>query len=242
MERIVAENWSVLMTAPVAFLAVLCLGGASVWIVVSLIYDQRLTHYQELIANYRDVLEEKLPVRALRPFPSKRSKKMSLGLILIFGGAVAVVIGALFVSLDRSPSPPKVVSFGPIQPTHPAVAAIPGAGSTADGPRQLLDRTPRELLALYEGRTPFQADPIIQPYKGRWIKAQGKIINLLPDGVPGRSIAVLQDGDVTIECRLDERWTNKIVKLNKGEILNVLGQIGPSQNGSQLYLVNCEIA
>lgn len=233
------------MSAPIAFVAALCIGVAIGWVVIGLIYNQRLTHYQELIANYRDVLEEKLPARALRPLATKRSKQMSFGLILIFGGAIAVLIGALLVSLDRSPSSTKVTGSGAIPATASAAAAtpaaIPVAVPPADKPRQFLDRTPRELFALYEGRTPFQADPIIQPYKGKWIRAEGRIINLLPDGMPGHSIAVLQDGNMVIECRLDERWTDKIVKLNKGEILSVLGQIGPSQNGSQLYLTNCEI-
>src|SRR5258708_7587969 len=126
MERIVAENWGVLVSAPVAFVAALCLGAGAGWIVVGLIYNQRLTHYQELIVNYRDVLDEKLPVRALRPFPIKRSKQMSFGLILIFVGIGAALIGAVLVLSDRSRSPsapaPKVATGSP-NAIAPAVAA-----------------------------------------------------------------------------------------------------------------------
>jgi hypothetical protein len=106
MERIVAENWGVLMSAPVAFVAALGLGMVAGWILVGLIYNQRLTHYQELIANYRDVLDEKLPIRALRPFPVRRTKKMSFGLILIFVGLGAALLGVLIISFEK----PKVLS------------------------------------------------------------------------------------------------------------------------------------
>jgi hypothetical protein len=125
MERIVIENWGVLMSAPVAFIAALLLGAGAGWLVVGLIYNQRLTHYQELIANYRDVLDEKIPTRALRPFPIKRSKRMTIGLVLIFAGIGAVFVGAIIVTSDRSPSPANQPASAPIvpSPAHPPVDA-----------------------------------------------------------------------------------------------------------------------
>jgi hypothetical protein len=245
MERIVAENWSVLTSAPVAFVAALCLGAVAGWIVVGLIYNQRLTHYQELIANYRDVLEDKLPARALGPFPTKRSKQMSFGLILIFVGIGAALIGAVVVASDRSPSPsapaPKIAT-GTAVAVAPAIAApvLPTAPAPPSA-REFTDRTPRELLTLYDGRTPLQANPLIEPFKGKWIKASGKILNLIPDGMPDTSIAVLRDGDRTIECRLGPQWSSHVFKLNKDDVLTVIGKIASHQNGSQLYLLECEI-
>jgi hypothetical protein len=118
MEKIVADNLDVLVRAPAAFIAALGLGVIAGWVAVGLIYNQRLTHYQELIDNYRDVLDEKLPVRALRPFPPKRSKQMSFGLILIFGGVGLALLGALIVALDRSGQPGKLSAApGPIAPS-----------------------------------------------------------------------------------------------------------------------------
>src|ERR1035438_844729 len=40
MERILADNWGVLVSGPVAFLAALCFGAIVGWIVVGLIYNQ----------------------------------------------------------------------------------------------------------------------------------------------------------------------------------------------------------
>jgi hypothetical protein len=172
MERIVADNWSVLLGAPVAFVAALCLGAIACWIVVGLIYNQRLTHYQELIVNYQNVLEEKLSARALRPFPVKRSKQMSIGLILIFVGIAAALIGAVVIASDRSLPPlaqktPQTAAGTPtaIAPaiTAPVLPTPPVLPST----REFTDRTPRELLALYDGRTPLQANPLIELFKGK---------------------------------------------------------------------------
>jgi hypothetical protein len=78
--------------------------------------------------------------------------------------------------------------------------------------------------------------------RGSWIKASGKILNLIPDGIPDASVAVLRDGDRTIECRLGPQWSAHVLKLNKDDVLTVIGKIAPHQNGSQLYLLECEIA
>jgi hypothetical protein len=168
MERIIAENWGVLVSAPLAFLAALCFGAVIGWIVVGLIYNQRLTHYQELIANYRDVLEEKLPVRALRPFPAKHSKQMSIGLIVIFVGVGAVILGALIVMFDKSglsvkqigaalPAVPSVVgpnAQNPLPtPVLPSENKVSSQASSSPKPDALPPRDVRELLdALREAQ------------------------------------------------------------------------------------------
>ncbi len=244
-----ADKWDIVMMAPQAFIAALGIGAVGGWLLARIVYNNRLTHYQELIANYRDVLDDNLPARALRPFPIKRSKQMSLGLVFIFVGISAVIIGAFLVATDRSPAqspktsaavpsagPPAIseLSQSPITPVNPLPNLTPPI-------REFTDRTPRELLALYDGRTPLQADPLMDPFKGKWIKAEGKILNLIPDGIPGASIAVLKDGERIIECRLDARWGNQVRKLSKEDAMGVVGKIALHQNGSQLYLQECEI-
>jgi hypothetical protein len=245
MERIIAENWGVLVTAPVAFIAALCFGAVLGWIVMGLIYNQRLTHYQELISNYRDVLEDKLPARALRPFPTRRSKQMSVGLVLIFVGVGAALLGALIVSFEKPKTLTKNLASDPISPS----AVAPIAQSPAPVPpvppavenKVLIDKTARELLALYEGRTMLQADQLIEPFKGKWIRAEGKILQLIPSGLPRYTTAVLRDGDKMISCNVGPNWNDRLLKLNSGDTLKILGKLGPSQNGQQLYLLDCEL-
>lgn len=222
-----ADKWDIVMMAPQAFIAALAIGAFGGWLLARIIYSNRLTHHQELISNYRDVLDEKLPARALRPFPIKRSKRMSIGIILVFVGIAAVLIGALIVVSDRSPSPSIISQAASVTPTaasSPVLAALPPQTT-----RVFTDRTPRELLALYDGRTPLQANPLMEPFKGKWIKAAGKILNLIPDGIPGTSIAVLKDGERIIECRLGEQWTAQVLKLNKDDSLSVVGKISQQQ-------------
>jgi hypothetical protein len=126
--------------------------------------------------------------------------------------------------------------------SQPAPVAAPTpAVSEEEAKRTYTERLPRELMALYEGRTPFQAEKLLAPYKGQWIVAEGKVLNLLPDGQSGHSIAVLRDGSVTIECRLDSRWGERVTKFDKGDTMKVRGEISANQNGSQLYLLKCEI-
>jgi hypothetical protein len=131
------------------------------------------------------------------------------------------------------------------------VPSIPPAASNPSPPgglsvltplyREFTNRTPRQLLAFYEGRTPFQADKLIEPFKGLWIEAESKVLNILPDG-SDRSIVVLRNDKDTIECRFGPYWSNAVARLDAGDTLRVWGKISPNQNGSQLYLLECEIA
>ncbi|MEA2837680.1 MAG: hypothetical protein QOD89_2230 [Bradyrhizobium sp.] len=241
------DNWAVIMTAPFLFVAALSFGWLAGWITVRLFYNQRLAHQGDMIINLRAILEEKLPASFLPPPPRKRSKQMSFGLILIFVGVGSVLVGALIVALEKPERPAKTLTASgsippaalPLENPIPTSPTIPPVVSET---RQFTDRTPSELMTLYEGRTPFQAETLIQPYKGKWIKVRGKVINLLADSSePGASIAVIKDGNAIIECRLSGTWKDKVAKLSNGDTLHVAGRINPFQNGSQLYLQQCEI-
>jgi hypothetical protein len=133
------------------------------------------------------------------------------------------------------PSSASPVANAPIPP--PPVASPTPIAPLA---REFANRTPRQLLALYEGKTPFHADKLIEPFKGLWIEAESRVLNILPDG-PGRSIVVLRDDKDTIECRVGPQWSNVIARLDIGETLRVRGKISDSQNGQQLYLLECDV-
>jgi hypothetical protein len=150
MERIVIDNWGVLMSAPVAFIAALFLGAGAGWLVVGLIYNQRLTHYQELIANYRDVLDEKIPARALRPFPTKRSKQMSIGLVLIFAGIGAALVGAITVISDRSPPPANQPVPTPVGPSPAPAPADAPSKSVLLSSRYYSSKNKEEIAAFLD--------------------------------------------------------------------------------------------
>ena len=97
------------------------------------------------------------------------------------------------------------------------------------------------MLSFYDNRTPFQADKLIEPFKGLWIESEGKIQNILPDGLPNHSVVILRNDSDTIECRFSSQWANQVGRYDKNDSLKFRGKISPNQNGSQLYLLDCEI-
>jgi len=117
--------------------------------------------------------------------------------------------------------------------------SIAGRTPSNDAQREFTQRTPHELLAFYVGHTALQADKLIEPYKGLWIRAEGTVTFLGPDG--SGFVTVLRSGPDTIECRLGNKWGPELGRLNNGDKLKVRGKISPNQNGSQLYLLEVEI-
>lgn len=106
--------------------------------------------------------------------------------------------------------------------------------------KEFCRRSPSYLMAFYNGRTMLQATAMIQPYIGLWISVSGPIITIYDGG--GEVGAALRADGVTISCRFKKEWAARLARFNERETLEVGGFIGPSQNGQQLYLEDCEIS
>jgi hypothetical protein len=121
-------------------------------------------------------------------------------------------------------------------------SAFFGGGPTTEPPekREFTRRTVRELLALYEGKTAFQADKLMDPYKGLWIETEGTIGGIYADNA-GAAVATLRNENDLIECRFPADQSRALGRYNNGEPLKVRGKIGTIQNGQQLYLIYCEV-
>jgi hypothetical protein len=162
---------------------------------------------------------------------------------------VILVCLLVLVVLWGSPSNKDLEKTGTVEPRPqgPPIAAgravepPPSKAVSLDDQREFTSRTPRQLLTLYDGRTPLQADKLMEPYKGLWIQAQGVVFTILPDGVPGHSIGVLRSNNDTIECRFGPSWSHHLARVDKGDTISVVGKISSIQNGSQLYLLDCEV-
>jgi hypothetical protein len=101
-------------------------------------------------------------------------------------------------------------------------------------------RTSGELLAYYrQGLTPLQAGKLIKPYLGLWIEVKAKAHMILDGGQD--VVAVVYEGGNMVECRFVKHWEDALMRINPGDTVHVIGQIGPSQNGAQLYIQNCEL-
>jgi hypothetical protein len=92
--KIFTDNRDIILMYPVLFAAAVFIGWLAGWAIIRLVYNQRLAHQADMIANLRAVLEEKLPTSFLPPI--KRSGPMSLPLIL--GGLILVLIGLLIAA------------------------------------------------------------------------------------------------------------------------------------------------
>jgi hypothetical protein len=238
--KLFEDNWAIIMIAPGLFAGALFLGWLAGWVVIRLVYNQRLAHQGDMITNLRAVLEEKLPASFLPPPPRKRSKRMSFGLILIFVGAGAALIGALLVAFDKTSQPPKTIAVTPVAPSAiPPIVQNPLPTPPAPEAKEFTDRTPGELLAMFEDRTMFQANQLIEPLKGKWMKADGNILQIIPNGPPGASTVVLRGAGRLISCNIGSEWSARVAKLNTDDSIKVEGKIQPFQNGQQLYLLDC---
>jgi len=125
---------------------------------------------------------------------------------------------------------------------NPSLMTLPTIEKPAPATAQRVftKRSLRELMALYEGRTMLQADALIDPYKGLWISITTEIIQLIPasDGIT----TVLQRGSDIVNARFDNTWRRSLARVNNGETITLRGRISESQNGQQLYLMECEIS
>jgi hypothetical protein len=174
---------------------------------------------------------------------------------LIVTGIFIVLLGVAIVTLgwawDQVRAAQRLVATvsPPAETPQPALRMTPpppplaAPGVKKQDGKEFTTRTPRELLALYEGRTPLQADSLMEPYKGLWIEVEGEVGTIL--GNSSGLVAVVFSGNEPIkniiECRFSGQWITALSRYNKGEKISAHGKISSSQNGSQLYLEQCEI-
>ncbi|SRR5258708_24939897 len=153
---------------------------------------------------------------------------------LLFGGIGWIVDQGFQKSLKTPGKTETTTALQPAQDVTLSPAPAQESNSTA-----FTNRTPRQLLALYEGRTVLQADRLMEPYKGLWIVADGQVSNLIPD-VAGIT-AVLRNGNDLINARFDKKWELELSRVNDGDTVKIRGKLGDTQNGQQLYLLECEV-
>jgi hypothetical protein len=112
--------------------------------------------------------------------------------------------------------------------------------SAASTEKNFTSRTAAELLDYYRhGLTPLQAGKLVQPHIGLWIKVEGVALMILDGG--GDIAVVLKNGSDTYSCRFEKKWEPTLMRFSNGDHMSVVGKIGPSQNGQQFYLINCEL-
>jgi hypothetical protein len=157
-------------------------------------------------------------------------------------GATVIIGAALYGSsffLSSQILPPNTPpAIPPNQSPHTAPVRLPSPTVA----RQYTSRTAQELEAIYIGRTPLQAETLIQDDEGKWLKVRGQYVTAWKANSEGESGVIIRDGSASIQCAFGSEWSAQIRKLNPGDTISAEGQfIGAAANGSPLYVTSCEL-
>lgn len=123
---------------------------------------------------------------------------------------------------------------------HQVPTSLP-APATSPGTREFTNRTPRELLAFYENVTPLQGDSLMTPFKGLWIKVAGRVETVVDAGGGGAQVTLIDHERVRSACTFQRQWREALSRLSKNDKISATGRISDGQNGSTLYLLDCEL-
>jgi hypothetical protein len=237
--------------------------GHSIWI-LPLVVTERLVEghfYQALCAAGAWVAAVfiALQLNVLQEFigNSKRQRQLFTWALIIIGGAL-LSWGIYRLAVEPRQNSPDVTALQDqlraerdakaslekqLAETNQALqdiqqrtrAATPTPPVLPAGERQFTNKTIRQLRAIYEGRTALQAKAFMADEVGKWIDTEGDILRV------DEGLLFLTNENDHIECRLGPQWTPKLATYRNGERVRVRGQIGPNQNGAQIYLFECEI-
>lgn len=106
--------------------------------------------------------------------------------------------------------------------------------------REITTETPRELLEQAKGLTVAQYVKRIEPYIGVWVPSTGQVVAVLGDNQHGHSVN-LQSEQASIECFFSPGSEKRLLRVNEGAEISVLGRIRRTQTKERLYLKDCEI-
>jgi hypothetical protein len=106
-----------------------------------------------------------------------------------------------------------------------------------DEPRVFTTKTVTELRGFYKDRTALQGNAFMADEIGKWIRTEGTIQFIRPDG-----LVFLNDEGGIISCEFHASWNPKLSAFRPGETMKVVGKIGTVQIGATpIYLQPCEI-
>jgi HD-GYP domain-containing protein (c-di-GMP phosphodiesterase class II) len=133
----------------------------------------------------------------------------------------------------------REATVGRSAPTQMSAAFPPPV--TGPSTKEFTNRTPRELLAFYENVTPLQGDSLIAPFKGLWIRVAGSVETVVDAGGGGVTATFTDHERARCLCRFERQWRAALSRLSKNDEISAVGRISEGQNGSTLYLVDCDL-
>jgi hypothetical protein len=151
--------------------------------------------------------------------------------------AIAIIAAAFFIShtLEKTRAKDEVVDI-----PEATLGVPPPSAAPPQGKRSYTDKTVRDLLQFYDGKTMLQADSLISPFKGEWIKVTAKVVQLIPDQSGITAVLESRPTDI-VNARFDKRWETPLRRLSAGDTIKLRGRIANTQNGQQFYMEKCEL-
>jgi hypothetical protein len=165
----------------------------------------------------------------------------SLALIISLGLLVSGV--SLYLNFRKPKTIEKIVYQA--APCPQGQEAPPPTGEKPNE-RVFTEKTPADLMKFYgQGLTALQAEKLIQPFVGLWVRADTRVTLLSSDDpATGSSVAGLQYSNghdsAQIECRFSGKFQKELGRYSIGDRMRIIGRIAPGQVGGQLYLQECE--
>jgi len=151
---------------------------------------------------------------------------------------VCAIVGVGLVEAIRLTAN-RETEAGRIESTQTSAPTVPPV--VAPDTRQFTNRTPRELLDFYKNVTTLQGDSLLAPFKGLWIKATGKVESVLGAGGTQAQVVLKDHEGAMCSCTFHPRWTDALRRLSKNDEISVTGKIAEGQNGSTLFLADCDL-
>jgi hypothetical protein len=106
-----------------------------------------------------------------------------------------------------------------------------------DEPRVFTTKTVTDLRGFYKDRTALQGNAFMADEIGKWIRTEGSIQFIRPDGL----VFLAGEGGI-VSCEFHASWNPKLSAFRTGETMKVVGKIGAVQIGATpIYLQPCEI-
>jgi hypothetical protein len=157
-------------------------------------------------------------------------------LLVVLGG-----LGLLLWSVLHVTPAPKAEREAAPQPPTPAPPAPPIVERTIES------ISPEHLVSYYTTRTTFQADKVVAPFLGKWIKTEGDLRDVLGSVDEEELMAAFycqgSGGEQPILCAawfMVDRWGDRIGVLRPHQRIVVVGQIH-SVDRSSITLRKCEL-
>ena len=129
------------------------------------------------------------------------------------------------------------------QPAASSAKSEPQAPTTLPGGRILLSVGVEYLTGLYKGHTDLQADKLMEPFIGKWIKYSGRMENISQDhgSRPTTTITFEHSSRPFVAATfMSDEWLERLSILQRGAQITILGQVW-SVERYWVFLSNSEL-